>query len=70
MQRGLHPHCRQERLNADDVHDAGEIVREHMQRHLAGDARQRFHQEVRRAHAGLDRAEGMLDRLAPAARGS
>jgi hypothetical protein len=31
-----------------------EIVREHMQRHLAGDVRQRLHQEVRRAHARLD----------------
>ena len=40
-----------------------------MQRHLAGDARQRFHQEVRRAHSGLYRAEGMLDRLAPRAHG-
>jgi len=35
-----------------------------MQRHLGGDARQRLHQEVRRAHACLDRAERVLDRLA------
>ena len=52
-----------------DVHDAGEIVGEDVQRHLARDTRQRLHQEVRRPHAGLDRREGVLDRLAPLAHG-
>jgi hypothetical protein len=55
--------------HTDNIHDAREIVREHMQRHLAGDARQRLYQEVRRAHARLNRAEGVLDRLAPLAHG-
>jgi hypothetical protein len=35
-----------------------------VQRHLAGNPRQRLHQEVYGAHPGLDRAEEMLDRLA------
>jgi hypothetical protein len=34
---------------------------------IAGDARQRLHQEVGRAPYRLDGAEGMLDRLAPLA---
>ena len=38
-----------------------------MQRHLGGHPWQRLHQEVGCAHPGLDRAEGMLDRLAPLA---
>ena len=54
-----------ERLDAHDVHGAGEIVGEHVQRHLGGDAWQRLHQEVRCPHPRLDRAEGVLDRLAP-----
>jgi hypothetical protein len=41
-----------------------------VQRHFGSDARKRLHQEVRRTHAGLDRAEGMLDRFAPRAHGS
>lgn len=36
-----------------------------MQRHLSSDIPQTLHQEVGRTHTGLDRAEGMLDRLAP-----
>ena len=35
-----------------------------MQRHLGGDLRQPLHQEVRRAHPHLERAERVLDRLA------
>src|SRR5271155_1557288 len=58
------PHRCQERLDAHDVHDAGEIVGQDVQRHLRGNPRQCLHQEVRRSHPGLDRAEGMLDRLA------
>src|SRR4029453_13603592 len=39
----------------------------HVQRHLGGHAWQRLHQEVGCSHPGLDRPEGMLDRLAPLA---
>src|SRR3974377_534307 len=56
--------CCHERLDTDDVHDAREIVSQYMQGHLGGHARQRFHQEVRRTHPHLERAEGMLGRLA------
>ena len=49
---------------ADDVHHAREIVGKHVQRHLGGDLRQPLHQEVRRAHPHLERAERVLDRLA------
>jgi hypothetical protein len=38
-----------------------------MQRHFGGDLRQRLAQEVRCPHAGFYGAEGMLDRLSPAA---
>src|SRR5258708_39551211 len=38
-----------------------------MQRYLAGDVRQRPHQEVRRPHPRLYGAEGMLNRFAPLA---
>jgi hypothetical protein len=58
-----------ERPDADNIHDAREIVGKHVQGHLAGDAWQRLHQKVRRAHARLDNAEGLLDRLAPLAHG-
>ena len=61
--------CSNQRLDANDVHDAGEIVGEDVQGHLARDTRQRLHQEVHRAHARLDRREGVLDRLAPLAHG-
>jgi len=40
-------------------HHAGEIVGKHVQRHLGGDLRQPLHQEVRRAHPHLERAEGV-----------
>jgi hypothetical protein len=40
-----------------------------VQRHLARNARQRLHQEVRGAHPGFNRAERMLDHLAPLAHG-
>jgi hypothetical protein len=35
--------------------------------HLGGNPWQRLHQEVSSSHPGLDRTEGMLDRLAPLA---
>jgi hypothetical protein len=63
------PHSRpdrcQQRPCTDYIHDARQIVGEHTERHLARDLRQRLHQEVRRAHPHLERAEGMLNRLAP-----
>jgi hypothetical protein len=52
-------------VEAHDVHDLGEIVGEHTQCHLAGDARKRLHRKVGRSHARLDRAEGVLNRLTP-----
>ncbi len=67
------PHSRSDRCQqrpcTDDIHDARQVVGEYAERHLARDLRQRFHQEVRRAHPHLERAEGMLNRLAPAAHG-
>jgi hypothetical protein len=67
------PHSRpdrcQQRSCTDDIHDARQIVGEHAERHLARDLWQRLHQEMRRAHPHLERAEGMLNRLAPAAHG-
>ena len=65
--RRLCSHRRHERLDTDDVHDAREIVGQHVQRHFGGNTWQRLHQEVGCAHPGLDRSEGMLDRLAPLA---
>jgi hypothetical protein len=62
---GLCPHCRKKRFNPYDVHDAREFVSQHAQCHLARHAWQRLHQEVGGSHPGLDRAEGMLDSLAP-----
>src|SRR5262249_16229464 len=58
-----------QRLNAHDVHDAGEIVGEYVQRHLGGDLGQTLHQEVRRPHPHLQRGEGMFGRLATLAHG-
>ena len=60
------PHRCQEPLHANDVHDPREIVGEHVQCHLGRNLRQAVHQKVRRAHPHLERAEGMLNRLAPA----
>jgi hypothetical protein len=40
-----------------------QIVGEYAERHFARDLRQRLHQEVRRAHSHLERAEGILNRL-------
>src|SRR3974390_3086506 len=58
------PHHWQQPLHANDVHDPREIVGEHMQGHLGCYFRQALHQEVRCAHAHLQRTERMLDRLA------
>ncbi len=54
-------------MDAHDVHDAREVVGQHVQRHLGGNPWQCLHQEVCGSHPGFDRAEGMLDRLAPLA---
>jgi len=43
------------------------FISQYVQRHLGGNPWQRLHQEVGCAHPGVDRAEGMLDRLAPLA---
>src|SRR5271170_2776536 len=59
----LCPRRRHEGLDAHDVHNAGEIVSQYVQRHLSGNPGQRLHQEVRGSHPDLNRAEGMLDRL-------
>ena len=64
---GTCPHRRQERLDAHDVHDAREVVGQYVQGHLGSDPGQRLHQEVGCAHPSLDRAEGVLDGLAPLA---
>ena len=56
-----------QRLDADKIHHSGQIVSKDVQCHLGCDPRQPLHQEVRRAHSGLDRAEGMLDRFTPLA---
>jgi len=53
-----------QRTDADDVHDPGEIVGQHAERHLGANVFQPLHQEMSRTHPHLDGAEGMLDRLA------
>src|SRR5437660_2714803 len=37
------PDRHQERLHANDIHHAGEVVSEHVERHLGGDPRQPLH---------------------------
>ena len=56
--------CRQKGLHPDDVHDAREIVGEHVQGHLGRNLGQALHQKVGSSHPHLERAEGMLGRLA------
>src|SRR6266436_2368609 len=65
--RRLCPHRRQQRLDAHDVHDAREVVGQYVQGHLGSNPGQRLHKEVGCAHPSLDRAEGVLDGLAPLA---
>ena len=57
-------HRDQEWPDTQDIHDACEVVGEHMQRHLGGDARQGLHQKMCCSHSRFGRPEGMLDRLA------
>ena len=52
---------------SDDVEHARQIVGQHTERHLRGDLRQGLRQEVCCPHPHFDRAEWMLDCLAPCA---
>ncbi len=52
-----------QRADADDVHDALEIVGQHVQGHFSADSFQRLHLEVCIAHPVFDGPEWMLDRL-------
>ena len=54
---------RQERPDADDVHNPGQIVGQDVQCHLGGDLGQALHQEVRCSHSHLHRAKGVLHRF-------
>jgi hypothetical protein len=65
----LCPHSLDQRADADDVHDTGEIIGKHGKRHLGADILQALHQEVRGAHPCLDGAKGVLHRLSPLAHG-
>ncbi len=65
MQGRLCPDRRDQRGDADEVHDALQVVGQDVQGHFGGDLFQRLHLEVGRAHLELDGAEGMLDRLSP-----
>ena len=60
-------HRRDQRGDAHDLHDAFEIIGQHVQRHFGADPFQRLHLEVGVSHPVLDGAEGMLDGLAPLA---
>lgn len=53
--------CSHQRLNANDVEDAGEFIREDVRRHLGAYILQSFHLEMCCAHPCLDGAEGVLD---------
>src|SRR6266542_5815544 len=59
----LCPHCLHQQSDAHDLHDAFEVVGQHMEAHFGADARQPLGQEMRRAHPGFERAEGMFDGL-------
>ena len=53
-----------ERRDAENVDHTGQIVGEHRERRFGADVLQPLHQEMGRTQAHLDRAEGVLDRLA------
>jgi hypothetical protein len=57
---GLRPDSRHQGLDADDVHDPGEIIGQHCERYLGADILQPLHQKVGRAHAHLDGARKTL----------
>ncbi len=56
-----------QRADAHDVHDAFEIVGQHVHGHFGADPFQRPHLEVCSAHPVFDGPEGMLDGFAPLA---
>src|SRR6266481_5003855 len=58
-----------QRLAPDDVHDSCQIIGQDRESHLGGYFWKRFGEEVCRSHAGLHRAERMLDCLATQAHG-
>src|SRR5437016_7100681 len=58
-----------QRLGPDDVHHSFQVIGEDRESHLGGYFWKRFGEEVCRSHAGLHRAERMLDRLATLAHG-
>ena len=69
MTRASPSHRRQQWRHADQVQHARQIIAEYAERHLGGNLRQRRTQEVRRAHAHLQRAERMLDGFSARAHG-
>src|SRR5215470_20324749 len=52
--------CREERLYPNDIHDAREIVGEHVQGHLGRDFGQTLHQKVGCSHPHLERSEPLV----------
>ncbi len=56
-----------QRADAHDVHDAFEIVGQHVQGHFGADPVQRLHLEVCSAHPVFDGSKWMLDGFAPLA---
>src|SRR5512133_4096449 len=58
-----------QRLGPDDIHDPRQIIDVDGESHLGSYFWKRFGEEVCRSHAGLHRAERMLDRLATLAHG-
>lgn len=61
---GLLPcHGRHQGFYAEDSHGALQVVRQHVQTHLCVDLRQRLHQEMRRPHPRLERAEDVFHGL-------
>ena len=58
-----------QRLGPDDIYDPRQIVGQDRESHFGGHFRKRFGEEVRRSHAGLHRAERMLDCLSTPAHG-
>jgi len=65
---GLRRDCLHQRLHSEDLYRSLQVVGQHMQTHFRADLGQGLHQEMRRAHPGLERAEGMFDRLPSQAR--
>jgi hypothetical protein len=62
-ERASGPHRLHQRSYSHDLHDAFEVVGQHMETHLGTDTRQPLGQEMSRAHPGFERAERMFDGL-------